>query len=211
MRQNKLTRIGITGGMGAGKSTVSQIFEEAGLLVIDADMVSRDVLEEYPEVHDYIHRTYGDDYFLENGDLDRRKFGRRIFPDPAALAEYQKVIMPFIVDEIKERFQYIEEATEDEFAVLDAPLLFQVRESDVYDVAVTVEMPRELQIQRVMARDELSTEEVEARLARQMTQEERVALADYVIINDGSVEELKEKAEAVLARIKARGSHGAKD
>ena len=208
MRQNKLTRIGITGGMGAGKSTVSRIFEESGLLVIDADMVSRDVLEEYPEVHDYIRKTFGDEYFLENGDLDRRKFGRRIFPDERALAQYQEVIMPFIVAEIKERFDYIRDATDDEYAVVDAPLLFQVRDYDIYDVAVTVEMPRDIQIQRVMERDDLSTEEVEGRLARQMSQEEREELADYVILNDGSVEDLQKKAEAVLAQINARGTHG---
>ena len=210
MRQNKLTRIGVTGGMGAGKSTVAAIFEAAGLLVIDADMVSRDVLEEYPEVHDYIRRTYGDDYFLENGDLDRRSFGRRIFPDAEALAQYQAVIMPFIVREIKERFAYIEEVTEDDYAVLDAPLLFQVRDYDVYDVAITVEMPRDLQIRRIIDRDQLSTEEVEARLARQMTQGEREALADYVIYNDGAPEELRAKAMKVLEQIRAGRTHGEK-
>lgn len=207
MRQNKLIRIGITGGMGAGKTTVTRLFEEAGLLSIDADMVSRDVLEEYPEVHDYIRANYGEEYFLPNGDLDRRKFGRRVFPDPDALARYEAVIMPFIIYEIKERFNYIEEATEDEFAVLDAPLLFQVRAHDVFDVSITVEMDEELEIERVMERDGLDREEVVARLSRQMTRAQREELADYIITNNGTVEELKEKALAVLAEIRQRGIH----
>lgn len=207
MRQNKLIRIGITGGMGAGKTTVTRLFEEAGLLSIDADMVSRDVLEEYPEVHDYIRANYGEEYFLPNGDLDRRKFGRRVFPDPDALARYEAVIMPFIIYEIKERFNYIEEATEDEFAVLDAPLLFQVRAHDVFDVSITVEMDEELEIERVMERDGLDREEVVARLSRQMTRAQREELADYIITNNGTVEELEEKALAVLAEIRQRGIH----
>lgn len=207
MRQNKLIRIGITGGMGAGKTTVTRLFEEAGLLSIDADMVSRDVLEEYPEVHDYIRANYGEEYFLPNGDLDRRKFGRRVFPDPDALVRYEAVIMPFIIYEIKERFNYIEEATEDEFAVLDAPLLFQVRAHDVFDVSITVEMDEELEIERVMERDGLDREEVVARLSRQMTRAQREELADYIITNNGTVEELKEKALAVLAEIRQRGIH----
>ena len=74
MRQNKLIRIGITGGMGAGKTTVANIFETQGLLVVDADMVSRDVLELYPQVHDYIRQTYGDKFFRPDGNLDRRNF-----------------------------------------------------------------------------------------------------------------------------------------
>lgn len=208
MRQNKLTRIGITGGMGAGKTTVTRLYEEADILAIDADMVSRDVLEEYPEVHDYIRATYGEEYFLPNGDLDRRAFGRRVFSDPKALASYEAVIMPFIIYEIKERFNYIEDATEDEYAVLDAPLLFQVREQDVYDVSITVEMDEELTIERVMERDGLDREEVIARISQQMPRAQREELADYVITNNGTVEELKEKALQVLAEIRQREPHG---
>ena len=208
MRQNKLIRIGITGGMGAGKTTVTRLFEEADILAIDADMVSRDVLEEYPEVHDYIRATYGEEYFLPNGDLDRRAFGRRVFSDPKALASYEAVIMPFIIYEIKERFNYIEDATEDEYAVLDAPLLFQVKEADVYDVSITVEMDEELTIERVMERDGLDREEVIARISQQMPRAQREELADYVILNNGTVEELKEKALQVLAEIRQREPHG---
>jgi len=208
MRQNKLIRIGITGGMGAGKTTVTRLYEEADILAIDADMVSRDVLEEYPEVHDYIRATYGEEYFLPNGDLDRRAFGRRVFSDPKALAEYEAAIMPFIIYEIKERFNYIDDATEDEYAVLDAPLLFQVREHDVYDVSITVEMDEELTIERVMERDGLDREEVIARISQQMPRTQREELADYIITNNGTVEELKEKALKVLDEIRRKGSHG---
>ncbi len=208
MRRNKIIRIGITRGMGAGKSTVAEIFERAGLLVVDADMVSRDVLALYEEVNDYIRRTYGEEYFLPDGSLDRRRFGRRIFADEKALAEYEKVIMPFIIEEIRERFEYISDATEDSYAVLDAPLLFDVREADVYDVAVTVEMPLEMQIERVMERDSLSRQEVLDRISRQMTRAERETLADYVIVNDGSLEELEARALEVLADIRAKGGDG---
>ncbi len=205
MRQNKLIRIGITGGMGAGKSTVAQLLQEQGLLVIDADMVARDVLELYPEVSDYIRKTHGDEYFREDGSLDRRRFGQMIFRDPAALKAYEKVILPLVVNEVRERFEYIEDATDDEYAVLDAPLLFQVREAEVYDVAVTVEMPEELQIRRAMERDGLSEAEVRSRILRQMSRQEREALADYVIVNDGTLDELKDKTLKVWEEIRHRG------
>lgn len=205
MRQNKLIRIGITGGMGAGKSTVAQLLQEQGLLVIDADMVARDVLELYPEVSDYIRQTHGDEYFREDGSLDRRRFGQMIFQDPAALKAYEKVILPLVVNEVRERFEYIEDATDDEYAVLDAPLLFQVREAEVYDVAVTVEMPEELQIRRAMERDGLSEAEVRSRILRQMSRQEREALADYVIVNDGTLDELKDKTLKVWEEIRHRG------
>lgn len=207
MRQNKLTRIGVTGGMGAGKTTVAGFFEEAGLLVVEADMVARDVLELYPEVHDYIRRTYGETYFLPGGALDRRRFARMVFSDPDKLSAYEEVILPFILEEIRERFDFIEEATEDGFAVLDAPLLFHEMAYDLYDVSITVEMPLERQIERVMARDGLSRAEVEARLARQMTREEREQRADFLIINDGTKDELKQKALHVLEQIRQRGPH----
>ena len=113
--------------------------------------------------------------------------------------------MPLIIDEIRERFAYIEDATEDSFAVLDAPLLFDVRESDVYDVSITVEMPLEMQIERVMERDSLSRQEVLDRISRQMTRAERESRADYVIINDGSIEELEQKALKVLSLILRKG------
>lgn len=205
MRQNKLVRIGITGGMAAGKTTVADLMAEAGLLVVDADMVSRDVLDVYPEVPDYIRQTYGEDYFLADGSLDRRKFGQMIFSDPAALAAYEAVIMPFIIAEIKERFSFIAEATDDEFAVLDAPLLFQGPNEDVYDVAVTVEMPLELQVRRAMARDGLSEAAVLTRISRQLSRQERENRADYVIVNDGTLEELNEKVLKVLEQIRQRG------
>lgn len=205
MRQNKLKRIGITGGIGAGKTTVAEIFDKAGLLVVDADMVSRDVLELYPEIANYIRRCYQEEYFRADGSLDRRKFGKMVFSDPAALADYEKVIMPCIVDEINERFAFIEEATEDEFAVLDAPLLFEVGEEPVHDVAITVEMPLDLQIQRVMARDGLSETDVVNRIQRQRSRAQRESLSDYVIVNDGSLEELTNKALQILDEIKHRG------
>lgn len=208
MRQNKIIRIGITGGMGAGKSTVAEIFEREGLLVVDADMVSRDVLGLYEEVNDYIRKTFGEEYFQSDGTLNRRKFGLRIFSDEKALAEYEDVIMPFIIGEIKERFEYISDATEDSYAVLDAPLLFNVAEADIYDVAVTVEMPLEMQIERVMERDSLSRQEVLDRINRQMTRAEREILADYIIINDGSIDELEAKALNVLATIRGKGRDG---
>lgn len=204
MRQNKLIRIGVTGGMGAGKTTVADILEEAGLLVVDADMISRDVLELYPEVHDYIRTTYGTAFDTADGALDRRSFARMIFAKPDELARYEEVIMPFILEEIRERFAFIEEATTDEYAVLDAPLLFEVRDKDVYDLAVTVEMPEDLQVRRAMARDGLTEEEVRARIARQMPRAKREKLADYVIVNDGSLEELREKTLAVLDAIRNR-------
>lgn len=205
MRQNKLIRIGITGGMGAGKTTVADFFEAQGLLVVNADMIARDVLDLYPQVLEYIRQTYGEKFFRPDGSLDRRSFGQMIFSDPVALARYEAVIMPFILEEVKERLAYIEAVTEDEYAVLDAPLLFQVRDEDVYDVAITVEMPQELQLRRVMERDGLSEEEVLNRLSRQMSRQEREALADYVIVNDGSLAELEEKARQVLDQIRQRG------
>lgn len=196
----RLLRLGVTGGMGAGKSTVTGFLKEAGLPVINSDEVAREILEKHPEVMDYIKSEYGREVLLADGSLDRKAFGRKIFADEAALSRYEAVIMPHILSDIQETFLILE-AQEIPLAVLEAPILFEVAK-DLVDVAITVEILPDLQIQRIMDRDGLSRQEVTDRLKRQMTWQQRVELADYVIWNDGNLEDLKQATLGVLASIR---------
>ncbi|PKK38828.1 Dephospho-CoA kinase [Clostridiaceae bacterium JG1575] len=207
MRQNKLKVLGITGGMGAGKSTVSHRLEEKGLLVVDADMVVSDVLEEVPEVSGYIKEQWGEAAFDDKGRLDRRSFARLLFQDEEKLRAYEAFLFPILIEEIKDRLGFIEEVTEDEWAVLDAPLLFRAPKQGLYDVSITVEAPEALALARIKARGDLSEEEAKERMLLQMTMDERKERADYVIENTGSLKQLEEAVDRLLEEINQRGVH----
>ena len=104
-----MLKIGLTGGIGSGKSTAAALIREAGYPVIDSDQIARAVLDIYPEIKEYIRREYGED-FVKDGQLDRRKLAGVVFKDPAKLKAYQCVIMPYIILEIRSRLDALEQA-----------------------------------------------------------------------------------------------------
>lgn len=194
-----MLKVGITGGIGAGKSSVCGFISDMGYEVIDADKVAREVLDIYPEILMFIEERFGKE-FICNGRLNRRNFAKEIFQDKEKLKVYTDFIMPFILKEIESRFRSLEEKGE-RLGFLDAPLLFEERDRLKVDVSVFVDATERSRIERVKVRDKSDEDSIKDRMKNQMERDDRIKLADYVITNKGTLPELKEKTERLLGKL----------
>lgn len=197
-----MIRVGLTGGIASGKSTLVQVLKKEGIPVIDADEVAREVLFLYPEILDYLARTYGEPV-VKDGVLNRRALGKIIFSDPEKRRRYNAVIMPRIREEVEKRFTALDT---EPLVVLDAPLLFEENFHGAMDAVITVTVDAKTQLKRLMARDGFSREEAQARVAAQMDLAQKAAQSDYVVDNGGSREESARRLNEILERI--RRDHG---
>ena len=186
-------RIGLTGGIASGKSTVSLYLASLGMEIIDGDLLAREVLVLYPEILTYLQDTYGDLIFQE-GQLDRRALGRIIFQDEEKKRAYLDVIMPKIVEEARKRLK----EAKGSFVVLDAALLFEEGLEKDVDITVTVFVPYEVQLERLLKRDGLTVSEAVSRIRSQMPLTEKKRRADHVVDNSGSREETYQQINEIL-------------
>ncbi|MFA7636349.1 MAG: dephospho-CoA kinase [Monoglobales bacterium] len=185
MTQNKI--IGITGGSGSGKTSAAEIFRELGAFVIDADKISHEITDSDQEVLAKIKSEFSDEVF-ENGVLSRKALAKRVFGDKEALLKLNKILHPAIT----KRIFAIVNSCDNPIIVIDAPLLFSVREIvDLCTETIAVCAPEEVRINRIMVRDGLTYEEAKKRIGSQMSQEELSKKADRVIENDGDIEKLR--------------------
>lgn len=186
-------RIGLTGGIASGKSTVSRYLASLGIEVIDGDLLAREVLVLYPEILLYLKDTYGDLIF-KKGELDRRTLGRIIFQDEKKKKAYLDIIMPKIVEEARKRLK----KAKGSFVVLDAALLFEEGLEKDVDITVTVFVPYEVQLERLLKRDGLTVSEAVSRIRSQMPLAEKKRRADHVVDNSGSREETYQQINEIL-------------
>ena len=194
-------KIGLTGGIGTGKSTVSKLFKDYGIPIIDADIISREVLKKYPEILEDIKNTFNDGFFDENGELKRREFGNYIFKFPNERIAYENIIIPYIKKDIEEAFNFYE--TKGEKAImLDAPTLIENNLHSEMDFNILVYAKSDVQIFRVMERDSLNKEEVLNRINAQMCLDEKKNFVNFIIDNGGSFENTEEQVEEIVQFIR---------
>jgi dephospho-CoA kinase len=184
--------IGLTGGIGSGKSLAAEYFADLGALVIDADQLARAAIERGSTGFDEVVMVFGDS-ILKNGDIDRRALGELIFKDPALKVKLENIIHPWIRHEFEEAVASLKE---NETLVYEIPLLFETNAQDRFDLVITVEASMENRIARLRAKG-LHISEIEARIAAQATREQRESIADFLIENDGSEDELLRKVENI--------------
>jgi dephospho-CoA kinase len=184
--------IGLTGGIGCGKSLAAQYFAELGALVIDADQLARAAIERGSQGFEEVICFFGDS-ILNNGDIDRRALGELIFKDPEAKKKLESIIHPFVRHQFEEAVASLKS---DENLVYEIPLLVETGAQDRFDLVVTVESELENRIARLRQRG-MHISEIEGRIASQATREQRVAVADYLIENDGSEDELLRQVENI--------------
>lgn len=201
MKQNKILKVGLTGGIGSGKSTVSSMVKNQGIPVIDADMISRKVLSRHPEILIKIKETFGEEFFDEEGNFLRRKMGELIFSNKEKKDVYEGILMPYILKDI---FMEIDEYDNmgEEICVLDAPTLIENNLHEEMDFVIVIAIMKELQISRVMARDEFTREEAINRINNQMSTEEKVKYADYLIDNGDTLEYTKFQVDSIIKELK---------
>jgi dephospho-CoA kinase len=184
--------IALTGGIGCGKSLAAQYFAELGALVIDADQLARAAIERGSQGFEEVISFFGDS-ILNNGDIDRRALGELIFKDPEAKKKLESIIHPFVRHQFEEAVASLKS---DENLVYEIPLLVETGAQDRFDLVVTVESELENRIARLRQRG-MHISEIEGRIASQATREQRVAVADYLIENDGTEDELLRQVENI--------------
>jgi dephospho-CoA kinase len=189
-------RIGLTGGIASGKSTVGRRFMDLGIPVIDADEAARTVVAlGTPGLAEVIQR-FGDGVVAENGELDRRALRELIFGDPRLRRDLEAILHPLI----RADMELSVERADGPYVVMAIPLLVEGNSRGRVDRILVVDADEAAQLQRVMARDGSSIEEARAILASQATRATRLAAADDVLLNDGTVTDLRHAVDALHAR-----------
>jgi len=191
--------VGLTGGIGSGKSLAAQFFAELGAFVIDADQLARDAIERGSEGFDQLIATFGDS-ILSNGVVDRRALGELIFRDADAKKKLEEIIHPIVRAEFEEAVQSLEK---DQILIYEIPLLFETNAMQRFSYIVTVEADMQLRKDRLLKKG-LRISEIESRIAAQASREERVSIADYVFENNGSEDELLRSVENLWELLKMR-------
>lgn len=185
--------IGLTGGIATGKSQVSSILSELGAVVIDADIVAREVVQKGLPAWQQLKDTFGEEYFLSNGELNRRKLGQLVFSHPSELDKLNSITHPAIKAKIEERINDLKVQGYNGIVVVDAALLLEAGWETMVDQVWVVDAPIEKRIERLMNRDNLTRDQALSRINSQMSQQERIAKADKIIYNNSNIDSLKEQ------------------
>ena len=184
--------IGLTGGIGSGKSLAAEYFADLGALVTDADQLARAVIERGSTGFDEVVAVFGDS-ILKNGEIDRRALGELIFKDSALKSKLEAIIHPRVRSEFEEAVASLEG---DQILIYEIPLLFETGGAARFDSVITVEANMDERIARLLKKG-LHISEIEGRIAAQATREQRVSIADFVIENNGTQDELLRKVENI--------------
>ncbi len=188
--------VALTGGIGSGKSLAGGFFARLGGFVIDADQLARAAIERGSAGFNEVVATFGDS-ILKNGDIDRSALGELIFKDPTLKAKLEAIIHPIVRREFEKAASSL---AADEILIYEIPLLFETKGRTRFDYVITVESELELRIARLRARG-LPSSEIAARIAAQASREERESIADTVLINDGSEDDLLRSVENIFESV----------
>ena len=195
-----IRKVALTGGIATGKSYVANRLKEAGIPIVDADMLAREVVQPGTPALAAIRKRFGPDAVRRDGTMDRVRVGQIVFKDKRARLDLEAIIHPAVIKAINEFYNALPKRTP--FAVADIPLVFETGREKEFDVIVVVACPREMQIERMMERNKLSKEDAERRLNAQLPIEQKVKKATHVIKTDGTFEQTNEQVDALIATLK---------
>lgn len=193
--------IGLTGGTGSGKSTVAAYLKEKGYHIIDADKISRELTAKGGEALGAIMSAFGQDVFFEDGSLDRKKLGTIVFNDTQKLKILEGIITRKVIELTLQRIAKLKVQGNESIVVLDAPLLFECGMNDCTDENWLVICEQEQRVNRLMKRDGMERQSIFDRMANQLRDDEKIILADYIIDNSGTLEELYRQIDSLIERV----------
>jgi len=191
--------VGLTGGIASGKSTVSQILRELGAVVIDADVLAREVVAKGTPGLAQVVEAFGEGVLGPDGELDRPRMGELVFADDEARRKLEAIVHPLVFERIVE---LEENAPEGAVVVHDIPLLAESGRAGTFDAVLVVDVPEADQVARGIARG-MAESDVRDRMAKQATREQRQAIASHLIDNSGTVEDLRGQVAALYAELRA--------
>jgi dephospho-CoA kinase len=196
--------IGLTGGIGTGKSSVSRLLREKGVTVIDADEATRAVQSRGSEGLRWLVDEFGASILTSDGGLDRARLAAVAFADPEVRQRLNAIVHPLVREWMADR-QMAAEARGEPYVVLDIPLLFESRGAAAFDDVILVYAPEEVALRRLVEQRGMSEEQARARLAAQMTIEEKRKLTRHVIENTGTLDQLRAQTDRVWAEVTGSG------
>ena len=197
-----MLRVGLTGGIGAGKSEVSRRLAAYGAVVIDADQIAREVVEPGTEGLAEVVAAFGPGVLTPDGALDRARLGDIVFADPELRGKLNAIVHPRVASRMAE----LERGASGSIVVHDVPLIAENGRAGAYDLVVVVDAPPKVQAERLVRRRGLTREQAMARMAAQASREQRLAIADIVIDNSGSLAELDRQVGDLWAELRRRAA-----
>ena len=183
--------IGLTGGIASGKSTVSNILRQQDVYIIDADKIAHQIMQKGHKGYKKVVDQFGESILDSQNQIDRAKLGEIVFSDNEKLKKLENITHPLVISVIKEKIE--KKQGDYEHIIVDAPLLFESGLDSLTDQDWVVYVDYDIQLKRLMKRDDLSREEAKNRIKKQLSLEKKKELADVVINNNGSIKELEEK------------------
>ncbi len=193
--------IGLTGGIASGKSTVSEVLKEEGAYLIDADQIARELVQPGTATWQALVEIFGEEIVQKDGAIDRQKLRAIVFSDSHKRAQLNQLLHPRVKEEIERRLKAIGQTDPDAIAVIDAALLVETGTYREMDRLIVVHAREAQQIERLRRRDGTNPEEARRIVSAQMPFEEKLKVADFVIENEGSVEELRQKAKEIFREL----------
>jgi dephospho-CoA kinase len=181
-KKKKILKVGITGGIGSGKTTVCKIFETLGIPVYYADDRAKWIMVNDPQIVSGVKKLFGNEAYFEDGSLNRKHIASKAFKDKSKLQKLNYLVHPAVG---KDGIDWHNSQKEVPYTLKEAAIMFESDNYKLLDKTITVYAPKETRIERVMKRDGSTRAEIESRMNRQMPEEEKVKLADFVIYNDG--------------------------
>lgn len=196
--------VGLTGGIATGKSTVAEMFNDKGAVIVDADVIAREVVLKGTPAWEKIRAEFGDEVLLDDGEIDRDKLGDIIFNDTEKKDLLNSIVHPAVFEKMGERIKKVEEEMPDALVMLDVPLLIESGMQSGFSNVVLVYVTEDIQVKRLMARDGYSEKDAFARIRSQMPIDEKKDKVDIVIDNSKDLEHTRRQVLDIYNRLSAR-------
>ena len=193
-------KVGLTGGIGAGKSTVADLFSQKGAVVIRSDELARQVIEPQTPGFQQVIDRFGKDFINSEGYIDRAKLAQTVFQDDAALKDLENIVHPLVRSKTN---QIIDQHTSETIIVNEIPLLLEKKMESLFDFLVIVISSEKNRLERLSQRG-LTAEQATARMSKQVSDDERKAAADFLIVNDGNLDQLEVDVEKIWQTLQER-------
>ncbi len=197
---------GLTGNIGSGKSTVAAMLREAGIPVLDADRISREVMTPGGRAYGAVVQAFGREIVREDGSIDRNRLGEIVFSDPGSRERLERITHPAILDAMKEAIAGLDREGH-RAAVVEATLIHESGRKGLFEAVISVTCDRETALSRVATRDGMPRGQAEARLRAQMDADRKAGVSDYVIDNSGSIESTRRQVKRLARTLLNRGEH----
>ena len=191
--------LGLSGGIGCGKSTVAKMFGDLGAIVIDADAIAKEVLEPGQVGYESVIHAFGESVLDSSGQIDRKKLAEIVFQDQSQLAKLEAIVHPAVIARVAEIRESLPETA---VVIYDTPLLVEKQLQNQFDQVLIVVSDASVRKERLLARG-LESSDIEARIANQATDDQRADVAHFVIVNNGTLQELRENVTKVWQQISA--------